>query len=33
MKDAFQGKVPDKKHYHNPNIKDDEGNTIAMLLA
>ena len=34
MKQAYHdGKIPDKKYYHNPIITDKEGNTVAMILA
>ena len=29
----YNKKIPDKKDYHNPNITDRYGNTVAMYLA
>ena len=31
--DAWNKKIPDKKDYHDPNIKDEYGKTVAMKLA
>ena len=34
MKQAhYNEKIPDKKDYHNPNITDEYGLTVAMALA
>ena len=29
----IEKKIPDKKYYHNPNITNDNGWTVAMILA
>lgn len=33
MLEAFNGVIPDKKSYHDPSLKNNYGETVAMLLA
>ena len=28
----FKKKIPNKSYYHNPNITDKDGNTVAMIM-